>query len=111
MKINLFMNVLLFKFHINLADLLSMQTIDYDQLTKSQKKQFRRIKELPNCQYLYCWNNQLTVLPELSICQELHCSDNQLTVLPELPNCQTLICRNNQLTVLPGPALSTTVLL
>ena len=73
-----------------MAALLSMQIIDYGQLTNLQKEQFRTIKELPNCQSFKCYNNQLTVLPRLPNCQELYCYNNQLTVLPELPNCQRL---------------------
>ena len=70
---------------------------------------FKSLKSLPdltrfkNLQVLYCYNNELTVLPTLPQNLELlYCYNNQLTVLPTLPqNLERLYCFNNELTVLP----------
>ena len=81
--------------------LTSSPVITFDFLTNEQKEKFREIKCLPNCQYIDCSENNITVLPELPNCQQLYCSNNKLIVLPELPNCKYLDCENNNLTYLP----------
>ena len=70
---------------------------------------FKSLKSLPdltrfkNLQVLYCYNNQLTMLPTLPQNLELlYCDTNQLTVLPTLPQkLKILYCSDNQLTSLP----------
>lgn len=59
------------------------------------------LRILPNCQKLYCYNNQLTGLPELPNCTELYCFANELTTIPDLPNCRGLCGWENQLIHLP----------
>jgi len=65
----------------------------------------RRLKKIDRkvifCEFLFCWNNQLSELPELPVCRLLICSSNRLTRLPELPVCESLICHHNQLASLP----------
>jgi Leucine-rich repeat (LRR) protein len=62
------------------------------------------INDLPNLQYLYCWNNKLTILGKLNLpnLQYLYCNNNKLTTLGQLnlPNLQELYCDNNKLTTL-----------
>jgi len=65
------------------------------------------IEYFVNITRLYCYNNQLTILPDLTnntALQWLYCQLNQLTALPALTNntgLQYLGCSNNQLTALP----------
>ena len=60
------------------------------------------LTKLPNLlpaalEYLYCQNNQLTILPSLPAALEwLDCQNNKLTILPGLPAVLSwLDCQNN----------------
>ena len=57
-----------------------------------------------NLETLYCYDNQLTLLPTLPPnLKTLYCSNNYLTYLPTLPqNLKILDCLNNELTLLPN---------
>jgi len=74
------------------------------------------IKSLAGLEYfialesLYCYSNQITVLPALpSSLKELHCGDNQITSLPVLPSgLEQLWCHLNQLFELPALPVSVT---
>ena len=59
--------------------------------------------DYPNLKVLYCYGNQLTVLPPLpQSLEKLYCGDNQLSGLPPLPqSLKELNFWYNEVAVLP----------
>jgi len=58
---------------------------------------------LPECEYVYCWNNNLTKLIIPEGCEYVDCSYNQISKLIIPMGCEEVYCQNNNLTKLIIP--------
>lgn len=69
----------------------------------SQNKFKHLPKELENCVEIYCWDNELEIIPFLSKCKIIWCFNNKIKNVGNLPVCELFDGRNNSIKSLSLP--------